>query len=34
LPGPARVAEFAEDLAEPVMDFPEDRGPVGEIGVR
>jgi hypothetical protein len=34
LPGPARVAEFAEDLAQPVMDFLEDRGPAGEIGVR
>jgi hypothetical protein len=31
---PARVAEFAEDLAQPVVDFLEDRGPVGEIGVR
>ena len=34
LPRPARVAEFAEDLAQPVVDFLEDRGPVGEIGVR
>lgn len=31
---PARVAKFAEDLAQPVMDFLEDRGPAGEIGVR
>lgn len=34
LPRPARVAEFAEDLTQPVVDFLEDRGPAGEIGVR
>ena len=34
LPRPARVAEFAEDLAQPVVDFLKDRGLAGEIGAR
>jgi hypothetical protein len=34
LPWPAGVAEFTEDLAQPVVDFLEDRRVVGEIGVR
>jgi hypothetical protein len=34
LPGPARVAEFAEDLAQPVVHFRQGGGPVGKIGIR
>jgi len=31
---PAPVAEFAEDLAQPVVHFLQDRGPVGKVGIR
>jgi hypothetical protein len=34
LPWPVRVAEFAEDLAQPVVHFRQDGGPVGEVGIR
>jgi hypothetical protein len=30
---PARVAELAEDLAQPVVDLLEDGGPVGQVHV-
>ncbi|HXT89896.1 MAG TPA: hypothetical protein VN714_11645 [Trebonia sp.] len=31
---PARVAEFAEDFAQPVVHFLQDGRPVGEVGIR
>jgi hypothetical protein len=34
LPLPARVAEFAEDLTQPVVYFRQDGGPVGKVSIR